>query len=505
MPINYFLPTLLLFFYATFSQSQVNKIDSRKQALKNAKHDTTRCSLLNELAETAGEVEWPEFNEQLLKIAKEGADAAGTSSLRTFYLKYLASAFNNIGYLTQQQQGDVPKILEYYNKSLKINEEIKNKDGIAYSLHNIGFIYEDQGDIPKALEYYHRSLKISEEIQDKQGMTESLNNMAVIYDLQGDLSKALECYNRCLEINEEIKNKDGIARSLNNIGSVYGIKGDIKKALVYFNKSLNIRKEINDKMGVANSLINLGNMHEKQGNISKALDCFYKSLEIREEVKDKKGIASSLNHIASAMLEKGLVNDALRFASRSLQTARELGYPAHIYRAAATLKLIFQKQSKFKEALEMHELEIFMRDSINSAETRKASLKKQFQYEYDKKEAVVNAVHKGELEKQQAVADEKNRKQKIITGSVVIGLALLLLFAIFVVRSLRITRRQKQLIEIKSRETEEQKIIIEEKHKEVEEKNKNILDSIRYAKRIQISLLPTEKYIERILRQAGKN
>lgn len=35
----------------------------------------------------------------------------------------------------------------------------------------------------------------------------------------------------------------------------------------------------------------------------------------------------------------------------------------------------------------------------------------------------------------------------------------------------------------------------------VEEKQKEILDSIRYAKRIQQSLLPTEKYIDKKLKE----
>lgn len=39
----------------------------------------------------------------------------------------------------------------------------------------------------------------------------------------------------------------------------------------------------------------------------------------------------------------------------------------------------------------------------------------------------------------------------------------------------------------------------------IEEKNKDILDSIRYAKRIQTSLLPTEKYIDRILTKTDKS
>ena len=50
-----------------------------------------------------------------------------------------------------------------------------------------------------------------------------------------------------------------------------------------------------------------------------------------------------------------------------------------------------------------------------------------------------------------------------------------IIFAFFVFRSLKITRRQKSIIE---------------------EKQKEILDSIHYAKRIQQSLLPTTKYIE---------
>ncbi|MCE9537976.1 MAG: serine/threonine-protein phosphatase, partial [Bacteroidetes bacterium] len=53
---------------------------------------------------------------------------------------------------------------------------------------------------------------------------------------------------------------------------------------------------------------------------------------------------------------------------------------------------------------------------------------------------------------------------------------------------LRITRKQKQIIEIKNSETELQKKIIEEK-------NKDITDSIRYAKRIQDALMGEKVHI----------
>jgi hypothetical protein len=52
--------------------------------------------------------------------------------------------------------------------------------------------------------------------------------------------------------------------------------------------------------------------------------------------------------------------------------------------------------------------------------------------------------------------------------------------------------RLQQTAEIQRRE-------IEVKKDAIEEKNKNIMDSMKYAKRIQMSLLPTEKYIEKSL------
>jgi len=67
------------------------------------------------------------------------------------------------------------------------------------------------------------------------------------------------------------------------------------------------------------------------------------------------------------------------------------------------------------------------------------------------------------------------------------------------------TEKANIIITAQKEELNKKNEIIEAKNKEVEEKNKDILDSIRYAKRIQTSLLPTEKYIERILNKENKS
>jgi hypothetical protein len=122
-------------------------------------------------------------------------------------------------------------------------------------------------------------------------------------------------------------------------------------------------------------------------------------------------------------------------------------------------------------------------------------------FDFEKKEAVAAAEHKKELENQQTLAEEKNHKQKIILSFVIGSLLLVLLFAGSVFRSLRITKSQKNTIEAQKNIVELQKQKVEEQKLLVEEKQKEIIDSITYARRIQQSLLPSQKYIDKNMKR----
>lgn len=81
---------------------------------------------------------------------------------------------------------------------------------------------------------------------------------------------------------------------------------------------------------------------------------------------------------------------------------------------------------------------------------------------------------------------------------------LVVTFSVFILRALSITKKQKKTIENQKVIVERQKLLVDEKNKAIEEKQKDILDSIRYANRIQQSLLPTEKYISKIIEQGKR-
>lgn len=446
---------ILLFSFGLSAQDRT--IDSLKLALKNAKHDTTRCDILLELTNVVNYEEWQIYFTQLLELAELNIQKTDISPfLKKKYSNYKGEALNGIGYI-YDNEGDIQKALECYHRSLKIYEEIKDLDGIALSLNNIGYIYDIQKDYSKSLEYYYRSLKIYTETSDKVGIALAFNNIGVVCQKQGDILKAKDCFQKSLRIHEEIKHERGISRSSMNLGFIYN----------------------------------------KQGNYAKALEYYNRSLKIQEGNNDREGMAYSTSYISNALFMSGELNEAFKYATRSLNISKELGFPENMMRASVILKDIYKKQNKFKEALKMYELEIQMRDSINNTETKKASIKKQFQYEYEKKAAadsVKNAeeqkVKNALLKAQQAqLKQEKTQRLALYTG-----LVLVIAFSGFVFNRFKITQKQKVIIE-------QQKVLVDTAFLQLEEKNKEVLDSIHYAKRIQTALLTSEKYIERKLNE----
>jgi serine phosphatase RsbU (regulator of sigma subunit)/Tfp pilus assembly protein PilF len=479
---------LILLLYAgvfcsfTSLTGQTN-IDSLLSLLKTAKEDTLKIRIRAQIGE-----EIP-----VLRITYW--DSIRVDAEKWDLKKIKAQAINNMGYVSDDL-GDITKALEYYNESLVLRREIDDKRGMAESLNNIAVAYEKQGDIPHALEYQFNSLKIQEEIADREGMSLSLNNIAYIYEHQDDIPNALEYYRKSLKIAEELKDNNLIATHENNIAEVYrklalkpGNSEFTTDSILdvsnkYFLSALSLFEETNDRVGIATIYQNLGEICQDRNDQASAMQYLNKSLEIWEEINNKRGITFIRNTIGELYFSKKDYSKAFNHGSKALFLARELGYPKEISISADLLSRIYQVQGRWDEAFRMQALYFQMRDSINNDWTRRATVQKQFQYEYDKKEALLKA----EQEKERAVAREKSRKQKIIILSIIGGLVTVLIFAAYVFRSLQVTRRQKKIIEEKNRETEFQKKIIEEK-------NKDITDSINYAKRIQQAKLPAKEEI----------
>jgi serine phosphatase RsbU (regulator of sigma subunit)/Tfp pilus assembly protein PilF len=466
-------------------------IDSLTAVLNDPRsHDTSLAEanfILSELLYVISFDTIVYFCEKTKEIAEEGLAKNPSIAVKKSLSNSLANALLNLGYY-YGKIGEIDKQFSYYNQSLTIQNKVGNKEGIANCLINFGRYYEKQGNIPEALESFYESLKINKEIDFKEGIATSLNNLAAIFENQGDYLKALDYNFQSLEIRERYLGKRSVSVVLNNIGYNYELQGDTTLALEYYNRSLKLREEIGWKDGAAKTLLNIGYVYKDKNQFPEALDCFYKSLAVFEEVDSKEDIAYALVGIGGVLFDIGDAKQAKEYGERSLAISQEIGFPDNIKEAALLLSNVNEEQNKGMQALKMHKLYIAMRDSINSEETQKANAKQQAKYEYENKKAIDDA----ERDKMIAIEKEEKEKQQIITFSTIGILLLVVAFLFFIFNRLKITRKQKGVIEVQKVEVEKQRDVIKVAHKE-------ITDSISYAQRIQKAILPPKRIVEEYL------
>jgi len=413
--------------------------------------------------------------------------------------EYISISYNNIGYI-HQEKGNSTKALEFYFKALEIEKEINDFNGIAISYNNIGLIYSDQGDVVKALEYYFKGLELKEKRNDKHGMIAVLNNIAMVYEDHGDLENALVFFRRALKLAEEIGDKRNIAHIQNNIAAALEKNNNYESSIKAYFKSLEAMESIEDKKGVALVYGNVGLIYKKMGQTQKALEYYQKCLKVRDEIGDKKGASTTLFNIGRLHFDSKKYILAAEFGNNAMKIAKELGHPRSIKNSAELLYSVYKVTGKHELALNNYELYVRMNDSINSESNRKASIRSQLKYEYEKQAAADSVAHakeseikNAELAKQKAEIKMKKNQQYALFG----GLVLVCVFGAFMYNRFKITQKQKSIIE-------KQKDLVEGQKRIVEEKQKEILDSIHYAQRIQRAQLPNENFIRKNLDRLNK-
>ncbi|MCB9446422.1 MAG: tetratricopeptide repeat protein [Ardenticatenaceae bacterium] len=180
--------------------------------------------------------------------------------------------------------GNFSQALPFFQRSLKIWQEIGDKYGEGTTLNNISQIFKARGDYDTALDFLQRSLKISQEIGDKSGEGTTLNNISQIYDARGDYDTALDFLQRSLKISQEIGDKYGEGTTLNNMATTAHARGDYDTALDFLQRSLKISQEIGDAAGFCATMFNMGFMHWQNGEQDEAMSAWISAYQIARKI-----------------------------------------------------------------------------------------------------------------------------------------------------------------------------------------------------------------------------
>ncbi|MDQ3046955.1 MAG: tetratricopeptide repeat protein [Bacteroidota bacterium] len=399
-------------------------------------------------------------------------------------------AFNDIAWSYLFTNPDSAYLLGH--EELEISRSKKLKKAESKALNTIGASYQVKGNFLKAIEFYQQSLKIREMAGDLRGSSSSLANIGSIYIHISEFEKALYYQEKSIKVFEKLNDKAGMASALNNMGVIYMNLEDFPKALEYNKKSLGLYEELNDKKGIAASYDNIGQIYSSLNEYTKAVEFQYKGLELLKELNDKHGISTLMSSLSQTFLKQNKTEQALEMATKAKAIAIESEDIQAEKEAASMLYEIYKKMGNDSKALLNYERFISLRDTIFKEENQREITNKELQYEYEKKAAADSVRIQDEKKVTDALILAKNaqiEQDKTQKWALYGGVFLLLVFGGLMYNRFRITSRQKQIIEVKSKETEVQKTIIEEKQKE-------ILASISYAKRLQEAILPPQKLVK---------
>lgn len=352
------------------------------------------------------------------------------------YQKGVGNSYNNLGnsYL---RLGEPTKAMKLYEKALEIWISTGDKFSAATSLYNLASIYMNYGNDARAIEAFTHALLLREEIDDQPGVAAVHNNIGVLYNSQGDPQRALGHFRASLAIRERIGDVKGQASNMIGMGSVYVSLHRLDSALVYFFKSQRLNREISAFDNIAQAHENIAEVYEIQGDYTLAKAYSDSALQIYTHTENAEGLAMVLNRQGEIYTKLHQTDQAIASTVLSLEIAQSIESVPNERDAAFNLYVLYKSNGQDRKALEMHELYMAMRDSVNSEENARSIIRSELQYEFEK-DKLIKA-----QEKQQAdqLAKEEAIRRDRLQYSLISGFVIFLLLGLLVLGLFRVQQK----------------------------------------------------------------
>ncbi|MDO6852287.1 tetratricopeptide repeat protein [Cellulophaga lytica] len=264
---------------------------------------------------------------QLHKLGLEASTLADNIEFKVYSLNMLGVDYRRID--------AIRTALDYNQQALELAESVKKpskdlKRSINVSLNSIGNLYHSLEQYNLAINRYNASLKIEEELGNKLGLAINYQNIGEALEEQGKLEEALEKYRTSLAYNEEIDSDKGQVICNNSIAQVYLKQNKTKKAIVLLETALVGAKQIGDKYITAFVEANMGWAYMQLNKIEKAENHIKRSLEIGKDQGIPRIIALGTKRLSELEQLKGNHDNALTYYKRAIELEKKISSTRNI-------------------------------------------------------------------------------------------------------------------------------------------------------------------------------
>lgn len=461
--------TLLILFlnYTLFSQF---KCDT---SLTNLKINQIKA-LFNTDIEKAKTIIIPE-----IKITEKCRDLKSYSKLYSLLIKYY------------EYKSYVDSVILLSPKAIKFARAAKDTDLVISNYLTYSRAYSNIGNFKEAISQCLIAQRFSEKFESQKIKIKVLHDLAFIYNNLDSHAKSLEYYKKAISIAYKTKDSFNIANLSARIGGEFNILSQNDSSLHYNQQSYNYFKALQHKRGIGVALTNLSSSYAELKQNDKAIKAGLEAIKIREELNDDYALIILNNNMADLYYDLKKYDLALKYAKiTEVYLLKNEDHNMHIQNAT-TLAKIYYVLNDFKNAYKYRTIQANKLQKLYNSTNIKALSELQTKYETEKKEKEIELLLvKNKNDNEKAILEKK--QGNYIIAFILFVLIIILFFSIMLYKRFKITQKQKVTIQ-------EQKLVVDQKAMELTAKQKDILDSIKYAKRIQQAQLPTDNYIKKHL------
>ncbi len=378
--------------------------------------------------------------------------------------------------------------LLFANQALNEAKKIKYLKGMAAAYKNLGDFHNGASNFDLSIYNLIESYKIYEQLDSKAKMSNALNSIANSYLGLNNYTKAQEYYLKSYNIAIADSNKAMIATTSVGLGNILLYNNKPKEAFEYFNKSVILFNSIpNALTQKALTLLALGNSLIQLHENKKAYKSFEESVELLSKIKNRYGLASAYSTIGKAYYDENEIKKSLFYYLKADSIFKIENSYLDMKDISFAISELYKKDKQFEKSLNYYVLFSKYKDSIFNGKKSKQLLEVEAKYETEKKENQNKL-----LRLENALSTDIIKQQKIIFYIIAAALLIMSILAFFILKGLK---KQQKANEVISRQKQEVEL---QKHK-IEIHQKEIIDSIKYAKRIQQASLPHSSYIKKYL------
>jgi len=232
----------------------IYNIDSLKRLLSTDLSDTNRVWVLNNLARNIPNTDSiPLLTEQAIALSR-----------KVGFLKGEAEAYNSLA-LWFNQNGNYPKALENYLRSIKLSESINYKAGLIRSFNSISTVYLYLQDYSTSIDYSRKARNLCIELNDPVIHAVASSWLSKCFLELHRRDSALKYAQESYEVAARTKAFFPLYMATARLGEIHASEGNAPLALEYLRLSLNYSKKDGRLFRIAGAHLVLAEVFKTNG------------------------------------------------------------------------------------------------------------------------------------------------------------------------------------------------------------------------------------------------